>query len=214
MSKKTDKKEAKKPAPKARVPGARFEHTKKLLVACGVKVKPQTSKLVCNVLDCKVKLPIQGELNGKPISRHRWCNKHKALIIKVRSMHGAMKRYGYSPNKLSPKRYNVRAGKLTVWARLHGADPEKTLEAYKQGRRGRRFFGLATPGQKQKKAAKKASKKLAVAAKKVVKAVVRPAAKKVPAPKAGLRAMLNGKGADVQAAVAAHAARKAAESKA
>jgi len=214
MSKKTKskKKEVKKAQRKPTVPGARFEGVRKLLTECGVKLKPKTSKLICNILDCKKKLPIQGELNGQPISRHRWCKEHKDFTNRVRNMANAMQKYGYSPKKLSEKRYNVRGGKLTMWAKLHGVSEEKAMDQYKKTKRGRAYLGLKTPGQKRALAAKTVGKKLVKAAKKVAKAVPRPVAKKVPAPKVGLKAMLNGKG--TEAAVAAHiAAKKQAEAK-
>ena len=209
MSKKAKMKKAVK---KETVPGARFEGTKKLLAQYKVPLKKVTSKLVCNFGDCKKKLPIQGELNGQPISRHRWCKEHKLLTDKVRNYHNSLQTRGYSPKKLPPNRYDVRGGKVTLFAQLQGVDPEKALAKYKQGRKGRKWFGLESAGKKRAEAAKKVGKKLAKAAKKVVKAVKRPTPKKVPAPKVGLKAMLNGKG--TEAAVAAHiAAKKAAEAK-
>lgn len=217
MSKKTKKKEAKKAVHK-RAPGERFEGVKKLLATLGFKTKAKTSKTVCNALDCKVKLPVHGKVDGQPISRARWCDAHRKLTNQARNYYESLRKRGQSVKKLPPNRYDVRGGKLTLWARLHGVNEEKALAEYKKWRKGRAWFGLEKPSVKakkgQQKAAKKVAKKLTAAAKKVVKAVAKPAAKKVPAPKVGLHAMKNGKGADVQAAVAAHIAKKAAESKA
>lgn len=216
--KKTKKKVQKKVAKKETVPGARFEGVKKLLAQMGVKVKKVTSKTICNFGDCKKKLPIHGELNGVPVSRARWCDEHRLLTNKARNYFESLRKRGHSLKKLPPNRYDVRGGKLTLWAQLHGVDPEKAMAEYKAGRRGREYLGLDSPKTKQKKAAAKVGKKLAKAAKKVkkhaakvkeVKAAPKPGPKKVP-PRPTLKALMNGKGADVQAAVAAHAAVKGA----
>ncbi|HEX2617650.1 MAG TPA: hypothetical protein VHL57_08915 [Flavobacteriales bacterium] len=190
---------------KAANKGKRFAGTRELLKKYGMKLEPKERTDKCNALGCTVKLK-------DPFNRKRWCPEHAKFTQRVRNLDATYKARGYSLKKEPPKRFNVKQGHLTVRARLLGVNEAKALAEYQKGERRLKAAKKAR-NKVVKKAAKSVAKKLAKAATKVVKSVPRPA-KKVPAPKAGLKAMLNGKGADAQAAVAAHVAAKAAAAKA